>query len=68
MNILEHRTTEAIANIADATTPHAKAAAEREGLAVKAALEKQIGGIRALAAFKSARSRTSIGIWKGLSS
>ena len=65
MNILQHRTNEALANIKDATTPHAKAVAMRRVIVVKADLEKQISDIHAVAAFKSALPQTSAGIWKG---
>ena len=68
MNMLQHRANAAIAKIASATTPHAKATARQEAMAVKADLEKHLRDEQALALFKSARPQQSFGKWKGSTS
>jgi hypothetical protein len=68
MNMLQNRANAAIAKIASATTPRALAEARREGLAVKAELEKHLRETQALALFKSSQPQRSFGKWKGSTS
>jgi hypothetical protein len=65
MNILQHKAAAAAAAIENAKTPMQKHVARRDGLAVKAELEKQIGDDAALEVFKKTKPQSSFGVWKG---
>jgi hypothetical protein len=65
LNVLQHRANEAMAKITSARTPQEKHDARQEGFAVKADLEKWLGDDQALKAFKSARPKSVVGMYKG---
>ena len=61
---LRNRTAAAVAAIDAAKTPAQKFEARRAGLAVHADLAKQVGDDQALAAFRKAKPKNSIGMYK----
>jgi hypothetical protein len=64
MNILQHQAAAAIAAIDDAKTPLQRHEAQRQGLAVHADLEKQLGDANAMAAFMAAKPKSMVGVYK----
>jgi hypothetical protein len=65
MNILQHRAAAAMEKITAARTPQEHHDARQEGFAVKTDLEKFISGDQALRAFKAARPKSAVGMYKG---
>lgn len=65
MNILQHRASEAMAKMSSARTPQERHDARQEGLAVRADLEKFISDDSAMKAFKAARPKSAVGMYKG---
>jgi hypothetical protein len=65
LNVLQHRANQAMAKITSARTPQEKHDARQEGFAVKADLEKYLADENALKAFKAARPKSAVGMYKG---
>jgi hypothetical protein len=65
LNILQHRANFAMEKLASARTPAEKHEARQEAFAIKADLEKWLSDDKATAAFKAAKPRSMIGIYKG---
>jgi hypothetical protein len=65
MNVLQHRAYAAMEKINSARTPYEKHFAREEGLAVKADLEKFLADDQAMKAFKAARPKSAVGMYKG---
>jgi hypothetical protein len=64
MNVLQHRAYAAIERITKARTAEEKQLARQDGLAVKSDLEKFLAEENALRAFKAARPRSAVGMYK----
>jgi hypothetical protein len=64
LNILQHRAREAMEKISSARTPQEQHEARQEGLSVHADLAKFISDDQALKAFKTARPKSVVGMYK----